>query len=189
MTPTQELRKIIDSLSENKRIFRWKKIAAQEIKGFVKNTNPFKMKASDYYFFVDVRSKTYQIILRGVKPNAGYAKGFSAPIDKTHLIRSHKVNFGSDQKPFWRTVKRVVDTVGGLGVEVLDASYYGVSGKPSQFFGKKSKGGKLAYGVSVMDNVAVPIYSEDGLVEWVAETNADELQNILIDAGYKALAQ
>lgn len=184
----EELKDLIQQLESKKSFFRWKKISSKDLSDFAKRTNPYKIKPSGYYFYVDTRSKTYEIILQGVKPNAGAVKGFSAPVKKKIPIKHEKVNVGSPSSPVWRTIKNRSVLASNIGVEALNPAYYGVSDKPSQFFGKKIKSGLMAFGVATQEHEAVPIYSENGLVEWVSDINKDEMISILIEAGYKALS-
>lgn len=183
-----ELKELLKNLESKNRFFRWKKIASKDLSDFAKRTNPYKIKYSGYYFYVDTKTKTYEIILHGVKPNAGAVKGFRAPVNKKTQIKNEKVNLGTEAAPIWKTVKNRVSMSSGIGVESLNPKYYGVSDRPSQFFGKKIKGGLMAFGVAVQEHEAVPIYSENGLVEWVADINKDEMISILLEAGFKALS-
>lgn len=176
---------LLKNITDDKVIQKWKELSSKEIKGFTKKTNPFSgVKISSYYLYIDTKSYTYSIELSGVKPNAGHAKGFRAPINKRK--QSDKpIHIHLDKG--WRTVKTERLTSPSLGTKTLDTTYYGVSGKPSAFFGLKSKGGKEAFGI--IQNTAVPIYADGGLVEWISETNIDELYRILEECGFKAIEE
>lgn len=160
---------------------KWKDLASKGLKEYAKRANPFKVKASNYYLYIDTRSFTYGIILQGVKPNAGAVRGFTAPVGKYEKTAPHPVHL-----PYgWRALTKERATSGRAGNPILDTQYYGVTGKPTQFFGLKRHGKPRAYGL--IDGVAVPVYSEDGFVEWLTEEQSDELQEILEKAGYSAL--
>lgn len=170
----------INSITDNPDIKkRWKDLAAKEIKDWAKRTNPFRyVKPTNYYLYIDIRSKTYSIILQGVKPNAASVRRFNAPVGKYYDSQQphHEYFYGS-----WHTVQKERATSGSMGVKPLDTTYYGVSGMPDKYYGIK-KGSKIrAYGL-YDDGSAVPVYSDNGFVEWITETNINELYGILYDS-------
>lgn len=175
---------LLNNITDDKTIKKWKETAAKNIRDFTKRTNPFKgLKVSNYYLYIDTKSRTYSIELSGVKPNLGHAKGFSAPVEK-RKVADKPIHVHLDKG--WRTVhtERVTSPTPGVA-RPLDTSYYGVSGKPKAFFGLKRKNGKEAFGL--IGDTAVPIYSEEGFVEFLTQDSEKELERILIEAGYTAI--
>lgn len=163
---------------------KWKKIAAKDLKGFVKRTTPFRqLKVSNFYFYVDTKSLTYSIILRGVKPNAARSKAFGAPVDQREPSPTPLHVLIDDR---WRTVTTRRKASPQLGMHPLKIGYYGVSAFPVEFFGVKQGKKVNAYGL-VDYETAVPVYSDTGLVEWVVDSNEKELERILEEAGFKAI--
>lgn len=161
---------------------RWKQNAAREMRAFAKRARPFRgIKPTGYYFYIDTKSLTYGLILRGVKPNAAANNGFTAPVGKFRKVPKYreKTSFG------WRTFDKARETSPRAGVDTLDTDYYGVSARPSVFFGLRRAGKKIAFGLA--DGVAVPVYSETGFVEWITQEQADELARIMEQAGFAAL--
>lgn len=179
-----DLNDILENITDKKTFQKWKDIAAKEIRVFAKRTNPFNgLKVSNYYLYIDTKSRTYAIELSGVKPNAGHAKGFTAPVGKREFSPSPvRVHFPQG----WKTVHTVRKTSPSLGVvKSLKTQYFGASGEPRGFFGLKRKKGKEAFGL--VDDVAVPIYSDQGFVEYLTQDSESELERILIDAGFTAI--
>lgn len=176
---------IISSIDDPKTIERWKKIAKKEIKAFAKRANPFKeIKPTNYYLYIDTESLTYGLILSGLKPNIGHVRGFSAPINKIKKNQKPvRVNFGDD----WRSVTSRRITSGYLGAKKLETKYIGISGNPDQYFGIKKSGYTRAFGV--VDDTVVPIYSNDGFVEYITGDSAGELSRILQEAGFTAISE
>lgn len=174
---------LISQITSKKTIEEQKKIAAKEIKAFVRRTNPYKgLKVSNFYLYIDTKARTYAIILRGVKPNAGYDRRYNAPIEKREKMpKPEPVKFAWG----WRMVDTKRKTSNSQGIQPLDIGYYGVSGKPDQFFGLRRKGKIQAFGL--IDDAAVPIYSQDGFVEWLTVDNAEELERICIESGFEAI--
>ena len=177
------LQDLVSQITDEKTLKKWKAIARQKILKYASVANPFKgIKPTDYYLYIDSKTLSFGLILHGVKPNAGAIRGFSAPVNQRvdapkpiHV----KLPFG------WRTVDTERKTGSYLGVKQLDTSYYGVSGTPNEYFGLKRKGKVEAFGIA--DNTAVPVYSDFGFVEWLTQDSIEELESILIDAGYTAL--
>ena len=85
----------------------------------------------------------------------------------------------------WKTLDKARETSPRAGVDTLDTEYYGVSARPSVFFGLRRAGKKIAFGLA--DGVAVPVYSETGFVEWITGEQADELARIMEQAGFAAM--
>lgn len=161
---------------------RWKANAAREMRAFARRARPFDgIRPSNYYFYIDTKALTYGLILRGVRPNAASARGFSAPVGKYRGVPKYRANTAYG----WKTLDRARQTSARAGVDTLDTEYFGVSAQPSQFFGLRRAGKKIAFGLA--DGVAVPVYSETGFVEWITETQADELARIMAQAGFAAL--
>ena len=175
---------ILKRLENPEHIKQWKELAARGLRDLAKKTNPFKsLRVSGYYFYVDTKSRTYAIILQGVKPNVGHSRGFGAPVGKRESAPEpirFKTKDGS-----WKTTKTQRETSAFIGARSLDTSYYGVSGKPTQFFGLKKKRGVEAFGL--VNDITIPIYSETGLVEWITQDQEQELHSILQEAGYTAI--
>lgn len=174
---------LISKIVSDKTIEEQKKIAAKAIKAFAKNASIFRnLKVSDYYLYIDTESRTCAIILRGLKPNAGRMRGYNAPVDKRKPLevpKKVKLSFG------WRTVRTERKTAESQGVKALEADYFGVSGQPDQYFGLKRKNRIDAFGL--VDETAVPVYSNTGFVEWLTIDNAAELERICIESGYAAI--
>ena len=178
MTITELLR---DAVSRET-LETWKQNAAREMRAFAKRARPFEgIRPSNYYFYIDTKALTYGIILRGVRPNAAAARGFSAPVGKYRSVPKYRANtvYG------WKTLDKARETSPRAGVDTLDTEYYGVSARPSVFFGLRRAGKKIAFGLA--DGVAVPVYSETGFVEWITGEQADELARIMEQAGFAAL--
>lgn len=175
----------IEQITQDPQIIeKWKGIVSKDLKGFAKRTNPYKqLKVSGFYFYVDTKSFTYRVVLQGATPNAARVRAFGAPVDKRELAPRprHVLTDGG-----WKTVKTQRKTSDRLGVKALDIGYYGISEKPKQYFGLKRGGKAQAFGL-VDDETAVPIYSDTGLVEWIVDDNAVELERILEEAGFKAI--
>lgn len=160
----------------------WKQNAAREMRAFAKRARPFRgIKPTGYYFYIDTKALTYGIILRGVKPNAAADNGFTAPVGKYRKVPQYreKTSFG------WRTFDKEREISTRAGVDTLQTEYFGVSARPSVFFGLRRAGKKIAFGLA--DGVAVPVYSETGFVEWITQEQADELARIMEQAGFSAL--
>lgn len=178
------LTELLNNVTDDKTFKKWKDIAAKNIRTFAKRTNPFNsLKVSNYYLYIDTESRTYAIELQGVKPNIAHAKGFTAPVNKRRIADTPvHVRFPQG----WRTIttERVTSPTPGIA-RPLDTHYYGAIGQPKKYFGLKRKSGKEAFGL--IDDVAVPIYSETGFVEYLTQDSEAELEWILIDAGYTAV--
>lgn len=175
---------ILENITDDQTIERWKEVAAKEIKAFAERTNPFRgLKVSNYYLYIDTKSRTYAIKLQGVKPNASFARGFFAPVDKRGIApQPVKVRFPQG----WRTVHTVRKTSPTLGtVGRVKTHYFGVSGEPKAYFGLKRKRGNEAFGL--IDETAVPVYSDQGFVEYLTQDSESELERILMDAGFTAI--
>ena len=175
------LSELIEKIADKATIDEWKRNAARAMRRFASQNKPFQgVKASGYYFYVDTRSLSYGLILRGVKPNAAAVPGFTAPIGKTEKVPEYRENtaFG------WRTFDRRRKT-GRAGVDILQTHYFGVNERPNTFFGLRRNGKPQAFGLA--DGVAVPVYSDYGFVEWITDAQADELARILQEAGYSAI--
>ena len=65
-------------------------------------------------------------------------------------------------------------------------SYYGVSSRPQKLFGLKRKGRLRSYGIT-QEHVVVPVYSEQGFVEWLVEEPLDEVRRTLEQKGVEKL--
>lgn len=178
------LSEIVEQITQDTSIIeRWKSIVAKDLKAFAKRTSPFKqLKVSGFYFYIDTKTFTYSIVLQGVKPNAARSRGFGAPVDKREPSQPRTIYFGDG----WKTVTTKRKTSPSMGVKALDIGYYGTSGKPKEYFGLKRGGKAQAFGL-VDEETAVPIYSDSGLVEWIVDDNAVELERILEEAGFKAI--
>ena len=163
----------LQDIASQETINKWKKTAATELRRFAAKNRPFRgVKASSYYFYVDAKSLSYGLILRGVKPNAATVPGFTAPVGKTRKVPQYR-----EKLPYgWKTLDRVRKT-GAAGVDILETHYYGVQSEPRVFFGLRRKGGPQAFGLA--DGVAVPVFSDYGFVEWITDAQADELARIL----------
>lgn len=175
---------LLENITDKKTFQKWKDLAAKEIRAFAKRTNPFNgLKVSSYYLYIDTKSRTYAIEMSGVKPNAGHARGFTAPVGKREIAPSPvRVHFPQG----WRTVRTVRKTSQSIGAtKALRTQYFGISGKPREYFGLKRKKGKEAFGL--VNDVAVPIYSDGGFVEYLTQDSEAELERILIDAGFAAI--
>ena len=162
----------------------WKATAARELRAFARRSRPFAgVRPTGYYLYIDTKTLQYGLILRGVKPNAASARGFSAPVGKYREVPKYRA-----YTPYgWRTLDKARDTSGRSGTGILRTHYYGVSGNPTAFFGLK-RGGKVeAYGLA--GGVAVPVYSDYGFVEWITEMQESELVKILESAGFSAIEQ
>ena len=162
-------------------IEQWKRDAAAAIKEYARVHHPFKIKKlSGYYLFIDTKSKAYALELRGVKPNAGETRAWGAPTNKWQKGEPRRVAL-----PYgWRTVTKERATSRGERVDT--PSYYGVSSRPQKFFGLKRKGRLRAYGIT-QEHVVVPVYSEQGFVEWLVEDQLEDVRRILEQTGFEKL--
>jgi hypothetical protein len=173
---------IISRANNPSTINKWKQLAAKELMAFAKTTNPYKVKVSGYYLYIDTKTYRYSITLSGVKPNAGAVKGYSAPVGRYEPARPYPAFYDGS----WHTLTKRRQTAPTEGVKPLNTEYYGESGMPTRFFGLR-KGGKVkAYGL-YDDNTAVPIYSDKGFVDYITEININEMYRILEESGYEAL--
>ena len=122
-------------------------------------------------------------MLSGVRPNAGLVKSYSAPVNKYYTTHPYPAYYDAR----WHTLRRKRQTSPIQGVKPLHTEYYGKSGMPSKYFGLKRGSKVRAYGL-YPDDTAVPIYSNQGFVEYLTETNLDELYLLLEQAGFTALS-
>lgn len=162
-------------------IEQWKRDAAAAIKEYARVHHPFKIKKiSGYYLSIDTKAKAYSLELRGVNPNAGATRAWGAPTNKWQKGEPRRV-----QLPYgWKTVTK--ERVTSTGERVANVRYYGANGKPQRFFGVKRKVRVRAYGIT-QDNVVVPVYSEQGFVEWLVEDQMDDVLRILEETGFEHL--
>lgn len=161
---------------------KWKQLAAKNLYDFSKRNNPYKVKISKHYLYIDTRSYTYSIVLSGVKPNAGAVRSYNAPVNQYTKTPPYKEYYGGR----WHTLKKARKTAGFMGLTPLNTKYYGESGTPTKYFGIR-KGGKIrAYGL-YDDNDAVPVYSDKGFVEWWTQQNLEELYAVLQETGFKCI--
>lgn len=177
-----DISEMLSQMANAETVQRWKDIAAREIRAFSRRARPFAgIKPTGYYLYIDTKSRTYSMELRGVKPNAAAVKGFSAPVGKYKKVPKYhaRTAFG------WRTLDKARETSVRAGVKHLETEYYGTTARPSAFFGLRRGGKKVAFGLA--DGVAVPVYSDIGFVEWITDTQADELARIMEAAGFAAL--
>lgn len=176
------LKDLLAQLKDPSVIQKWKEGAAKSLRDLAVETNPFRgLKASPYYFYVDTKSKTYAIILQGVKPNLGHIRGFGAPVDKRELA-PEPIHIKTPSG--WKTTHTQRQTAGFIGARPLATHYYGVSGQPTRFFGLKRAGKVEAFGITP-DGEAVPVYSEYGFVEYVS--NLPQFEETLVEAGFHAI--
>lgn len=179
---TSILSQLLEKIQDPKTIQKWKENAAKSLYAFTKKTNPFKLKPSRYYLYIDTRSLTYGLVLQGVKPNAGAVRGFGAPVDRRFPLQTPvevETRWG------WKTVKTGRSTSGRSGVKTLETQYFGISGTPTQFYGLRR--GKTVEAFGLIGEQPVPIYSDTGLVEWITEDNLDYLEQLLENAGFTAI--
>ena len=162
-------------------IEQWKRDAAAAIKEYARVHHPFKIKkVSGYYLFIDTKAKAYSLELRGVNPNAGDTRAWGAPTNKWQKGEPRRVPL-----PYgWKTVTK--ERVTSPGERVDNVRYYGARGRPQRFFGIKRKGRVRAYGIT-QDHVVVPVYSEQGFVEWLVEDQMDDVLRILEETGFEHL--
>lgn len=175
------LSEIVSQITDDKTFKKWKDLAAKEIKKFARNTNPYnKVKLSNFYLFIDTKSLTYGIILTGKKPNIGHVKGFGAPVNQ-YKKSSDPIHYEKDGR--WFTTYKERQTSPSLGAKPLEMSFYGEV--PREYFGLKRKGAKVAFGL--VNDEAVPVYSQEGFVEYLSIQQEEELERILAEAGYTAI--
>ena len=184
MSPMDDLNQYINELVSKDKVQEWKELAKPRIQAYVSNTKPFTLKKlSKFFFYIDSDTFIDSLVIQGVKPNAGFAKGFTA---KKRVLKplAEPRPFQND-KGKWFTAKYRLAGYSSIGVEPLDTKYYVVSGSIREYFGLKRKGGYKAYGL--IDDAVVPIYSEQGIVDWLMETQSTELYSILNECAIEAL--
>lgn len=177
------IKDLLEKLQSPENIQKWKENAAKSLRDLAKSSNPFKqLKVTGYYFYVDTHSRSFAIILQGVKPNLGHTRGFTAPVNKREQTVKPRHFFGDSG---WRTVNTQRKTSNSAGSKPLQTSYFGVTGTPSQFYGLRRKGGVEAFGL--VNDTPVPVYSDYGFVEYLTESETDQFTQALLDAGYSVL--
>lgn len=176
-----DLSEILSEITDEKTLKKWKNLAAKNIKKFARNTNPYnKLKISDFYLRIDTKTKTYGIILTGNKPNVGHVKGFGAPVNK-YTKSPNPIHYEKNGR--WYTTYKERETSNNLGAKPLEMAFYGEV--PKEYFGLKRKGAKVAFGL--VNDEAVPVYSDEGLVEYISINQQEELERILFEAGYTVI--
>ena len=181
---------ILNRLDSKQAVQQWKEVSAKNIKKFAESANPFDIRPSGYYLYIDTDSMTYSVVLRGVKPNAGAAKGYQAPVRVLRPLDPMvgPANVGSQTGRIYRWVGFRWGTTQHLGSKPLKPHYFGTSGELDSYFGVPLKRYEKIYGLDVTEHVSVPIYSKEGLVEFITEDNRAELDSIMIQAGFKVMA-
>ena len=153
---------------------RWKTHAGAMIWSFAKSHSPLKGKLTGRYLYIDSESISDALILEGIVPEASKVKGWRAPLNKYVPARPHPVKlfFG------WRTVSKKRALTKSPGVEIRDVEYYGGRKPNLGYFGIKRDGELRAYGLTA-DSNALPVYSNQSIVEWLTQEQMAEVQDIL----------
>jgi hypothetical protein len=177
------IKDLLEKLQSPENIKKWKESAKLELTKLAKSSNPFKqLKVTGYYFYVDTKSRSFAIILQGVKPNLGHTRGFTAPVNQREKTPKPRHFYGEGG---WKTVDTQRKSSNSAGSKPLQTSYFGVSGNPTQFYGLRRRGGIEAFGL--INETPVPVYSEYGFVEYLTESETDSFTQALLDAGYSVL--
>lgn len=186
-----ELKQLISEFKNQRTVNEWKHLCKINMNAFVRRNSRtfFTLKATNYYFYVDTSTLTDSIILQGVKPNIGTLnsmKGFGVRTrQKVNL--SKPIHVKIDDFVGWKTITHRMRGYHDLRSPKLDTDYFGVSGEPVEYFGaKKRKGKGKAQVFGVIEHEAVPIYSEQGLVEWLMYNKA-EMFRILTECAQTAI--
>lgn len=154
---------------------RWKTHAGAMIWAFAKSHSPLKGKLTGRYLYIDSESISDALILEGIVPEASMIKGWRAPLNKYVPARPHpvKLYFGG-----WKTIKKKRALTKSPGVEIRNVDYYGGRKPTLGYFGMKQGGELRAYGLTA-ESYAVPVYSNQSIVEWLTEEQMAEVQDIL----------
>ena len=141
---------------------------------FAKSHIPLKGKLTGRYLYIDSESLSDALILEGIVPEASMINGWRAPLNKHVPARPHpvKLYYG------WKTVSKKRALTKSTGVEIRDVEYYGGRKPTLWVFGLKLGSELRAYGLTA-DSHAVPVYSNHSVVEWLAEEQMAEVQDIL----------
>ena len=154
---------------------RWKTHAGAMIWAFAKSHSPLKGKLTGRYLYIDSDSISDALILEGIVPEASMIKGWRAPLNKYVPARPHPVKlfYGG-----WKTIKKKRGLTKSPGVGIRNVEYYGGKRPTLGYFGMKQDGELRAYGLT-SDSNALPVYSNQSVVEWLCDENMSEVQRIL----------
>ena len=152
----------------------WKTHAGAMIWAFAKSHSPLKGKLSGRYLYIDSDSISDALILEGIVPEASMIKGWRAPLNKYVHARPHPVKLFYG----WKTVSKKRALTKSPGVEIRDVEYYGGARPTLGYFGMKQGSELRAYGLTA-DSHALPVYSNQSVVEWLTEEQMAEVQRIL----------
>lgn len=191
MSVESDIQSLVNQMTSQRTINKWRHLCKININKFV-NRNAktfFNVKMNKYYFYVDTNTLTDGFILQGVKPNLAAVnsmKGFG--IRTRQLVNLDKpIHVKINYEVGWKTIKHRLRGYHDLRAKPLKTEYFGVSGEPVEYFGaKKRKGKGKAKIYGVIEHESVPIYSADGVVEWLM-TNKEEMYRILHDCAISAL--
>ena len=154
---------------------RWKTHAGAMIWAFAKSHSPLKGKLTGRYLYIDSDSISDALILEGIVPEASMIKGWRAPLNKYVPARPHPVKlfYGG-----WKTIKKKRGLTKSPGVGIRDVEYYGGAKPTLGYFGMKQGSELRAYGLTA-DSHALPVYSNQSVVEWLTQEQMAEVQDIL----------
>ena len=155
---------------------RWKTHAGSMIWAFAKSHSPLKGKLSGRYLYIDSESLSDALILEGIVPEASMIKGWRAPLNKHVPARPHpvKLYYG------WKTIKKKRALTKSPGVEIRDVEYYGGRKPTLGYFGMKQGSELRAYGLT-SDSHALPVYSNQSVVEWITRDQKPEVDRIIAE--------
>lgn len=191
MSIESDIQNLVNQMTSQRTLNKWRHLCKININKFVKHAAKtyFTLKANKYYFYIDTSTLTDGFIIQGVKPNIAAVntmKGFG--IRTRQLVNLDKpIHVKINDDVGWKTIKHRLRGYHDLRAKPLKTSYYGVSGEPVEYFGaKKRKGKGKAKVYGVIEHESVPIYSAEGVADWLM-TNREEMYRILQECAISAL--
>lgn len=179
------------SLEDRSRIMKkWRSLITRELRAFtrrgIKATKYKKLKSSGRYFGIKANKKGDEIRIFGTKPNAGLLYGFSAPInERVQSSTPFKIRTISG----WRMTRKrqkYSDSLGS-GIDPANVPYLGTGARPDgAYFGIMKNAKPLAYGF-VGDNLALPVYSDEGIADWLMIEHHQEVDSLVQACGELAI--
>lgn len=155
---------------------RWKTHAGAMIWAFAKSHSPLKGKLTGRYLYIDSDSISDALILEGIVPEASMIKGWRAPLNKYVPARPHPVKLFYG----WKTVSKKRGLTKSPGVGIRDVEYYGGARPTLGYFGMKQGSELRAYGLT-SDSHALPVYSNQSVVEWLTGDQKQEVDRIIAE--------
>ena len=171
----KELESFIDFTSEQLRE-QWKEIAGKKIWVFAKHHAPINVKLTGRLLYVDNKERTNALILKGAVPYASQMRRWKAPINKREAARPHPV---WDDAFGWRTIRTKTKLTDYPGMSIREVDYGGGRGQPDKgYFGLRKDGKIMAYGITP-EGEALPVFSDESVVEWLYFEQRDEIDSII----------